>query len=65
MGELREGPASFRSRRLLWQAAAAVAVLVFGYTAYVWGDEYSLNRRLVAESADHVLMNPALASYAV
>jgi len=65
MGELRHGPASFRSGRLLWRGAAAAAVLVLSYGAYLWTDEYSLNRRLVAETPDRVPTNPALASYAV
>ena len=65
MEESRHALSAFRSGRLLWRAAAVAALLVLGYGVYAWGDEYRLNRRLVAESPDHVPMDPSLASYAV
>src|SRR4051812_46778486 len=65
MDGLRHAGASFRSGSVLWRAAALAAVLVLGYGAYVWADEYLLNRRLVAESPDRVPSDPPLASYAV
>jgi mono/diheme cytochrome c family protein len=38
---------------------------VLGYGVYAWGDEYLLNRRLVAENPDRVPMDPSLAPYAM
>jgi cytochrome c oxidase cbb3-type subunit 3 len=42
-----------------------VIVLVLGYSAYAWADEYLLSRRLMAESPDRIPMDPALTSYAI
>jgi cytochrome c oxidase cbb3-type subunit 3 len=59
-----------RSRRVvaprwLWQAAAVAVLLVLGYSAYAWADEYLLNRQLVSESPDRVPMDSRLAAYAI
>jgi len=40
-------------------------VLVLGYGAYAWADDYLLNRRLVAESPDRIPADTSLASYAI
>ena len=43
----------------------AAAVLALGYGAYAWAGDYMLSRRLVAESADRIPMDPTLAPYAI
>jgi hypothetical protein len=59
-GSRRALSASSLGPRWLWRAAAGAALLVLGYGAYAWGDEYSLNRRLVAESPDRIQWIPGL-----
>jgi cytochrome c oxidase cbb3-type subunit 3 len=65
MNGLRRGSASFFAPRWLWRAGALAAVLVAGYSAYAWADGYFLNRQLVTESPDRVLLDSRLATYAV
>src|SRR5678815_3041013 len=65
MDEMRHAPALFRRRRWIGRAAAMAIVLMLGYGAYAWADDYLLNRRLVAESPDRIPADTSLASYAI